>query len=74
MVKISLLAVALFAVFEGHQLLAEGITAIVLITALDEIMLSMDSKFGIVLFSCASTIAMWNTLPILVTLLTTRIT
>jgi len=74
MVKIALLAVALFAVFEGHQLLADGITAIVLITALDEIILSLENKFAIVLFSCAATIATWNTLPILFTLMSTGIT
>ena len=74
MIKILLLLVTAFAQMEGHYLLAQGIAGAVLIVITYDTMIVATNKYIIGGYAFALTIAYWQTLPMLVTLLTTRIT
>ena len=69
-----LVFIGVFAYYEGHFLLMQAIIGIAFCSSLYKMIVDTNSKIVITLFTATLVVAYWETVPVVFTLLTTRLT
>ena len=74
MIEWCLIFIAIFAYYEGHFLIMQAVIGVAFVTSLYKMIIDTNSKIVITLFTATLVVAYWETIPVVFTLLTTRLT